>query len=74
VYKVLVGKSEGKRPLGRPTHRWDQWGDGLGVECIHLAQNGGPVAGSCERCDEHSGSSATELLSPLLSWLKTELV
>jgi hypothetical protein len=22
VYKVLVGKSEGKRPLGRPRHRW----------------------------------------------------
>jgi hypothetical protein len=21
VYKVLVGKPEGKRPLGRPTHR-----------------------------------------------------
>jgi hypothetical protein len=23
VYKVLVGKAEGKRPLGRPRHRWD---------------------------------------------------
>jgi hypothetical protein len=23
VYRVLVGKSEGKRPLGRPRHRWD---------------------------------------------------
>jgi hypothetical protein len=23
VYKVLVGKPEGKRPLGRPRHRWD---------------------------------------------------
>ena len=22
VYKVLVGKPEGKRPLGRPKHRW----------------------------------------------------
>ena len=22
VYRVLVGKSEGKRPLGRPTPRW----------------------------------------------------
>ena len=22
VYRVLVGKPEGKRPLGRPTHRW----------------------------------------------------
>jgi hypothetical protein len=23
VYRVLVGKPEGKRPLGRPTHRWE---------------------------------------------------
>jgi hypothetical protein len=22
LYKVLVGKPEGKRPLGRPRHRW----------------------------------------------------
>jgi hypothetical protein len=24
VYTVLVGKSEGKRPLGRPRHRWEK--------------------------------------------------
>jgi hypothetical protein len=23
VYKVLVGKPEKKRPLGRPKHRWE---------------------------------------------------
>jgi hypothetical protein len=23
VYRVLVGKSEGKRPLGRPRNRWE---------------------------------------------------
>jgi len=23
VYRVLVGKYEGKRPLGRPRHRWE---------------------------------------------------
>jgi hypothetical protein len=22
VYKILVGKPDGKRPLGRPMHRW----------------------------------------------------
>jgi hypothetical protein len=22
VYRLLVGKPEGKRPLGRPVHRW----------------------------------------------------
>jgi hypothetical protein len=26
VYKVLAGKPEGKRPLGRPRRRWDQNG------------------------------------------------
>jgi hypothetical protein len=25
VYKVLVGKPEGKRPLGRPRGRWEDW-------------------------------------------------
>jgi hypothetical protein len=23
LYKVLVGKPEGNRPLGRPGHRWE---------------------------------------------------
>jgi hypothetical protein len=46
VYKVLVGKLRGKRPLERPKHRWEDgiimglretgWG---GVEWIHLAQD-----------------------------------
>jgi hypothetical protein len=30
MYRVLVGKPEGKRPLERPRRRWDQngqWGD-----------------------------------------------
>jgi hypothetical protein len=44
VYKVLVGKPEGKRPLGRPRRRWE---DGIrmdhrkiglgGVDLIRLA-------------------------------------
>jgi hypothetical protein len=47
VYRVLVGKTEGKRPLGRPRRRWDNnirmdlqevgCGD---VDWIVLAQNG----------------------------------
>jgi hypothetical protein len=24
VYRVLVGRPEGKRPLGRPRHRWEE--------------------------------------------------
>jgi hypothetical protein len=48
VYGVLVGKPEGKRPLGRPRRRREGeikidlreigWGGG-GVEWIHLAQD-----------------------------------
>jgi hypothetical protein len=46
VYKVLVGKPEGKRPLGRPRRTWE---DGIrmdlreiglgGVDWIRLSQN-----------------------------------
>jgi hypothetical protein len=25
VYRVLVGKPEGRRPLGRPRRRWEYW-------------------------------------------------
>jgi hypothetical protein len=46
VYKVLVGKPEGKRPPGRPRHRWedeirmDLKEIGLGdVDWIRLAQD-----------------------------------
>jgi hypothetical protein len=46
MHKVLVGKPEGKRPLGRPRRRWE---DGIrmdlgkiglgGVDWIRLAQD-----------------------------------
>jgi hypothetical protein len=46
VYKVLVVKPEGKRPLGRPRRRWEDWirmdlrETGLGsVDWIRLAQD-----------------------------------
>jgi hypothetical protein len=46
LYRVLVGKPEGKRPLGRPRRRWedglrmDLTEIGLGcVDCIRLAQD-----------------------------------
>jgi hypothetical protein len=59
VYKVFVGKSEGKRPLGRPRRRWEdnikidlqEVGCG-GMDWIELAE----VEGSCECGNELSGS------------------
>jgi hypothetical protein len=47
-YKVLVGDPEGKRPLGRPRHKWEdgiRMGlrviglEGGGVDWIRLAQD-----------------------------------
>jgi hypothetical protein len=47
TYRVLMGKSEGKRPLGRPRRRWEdnikinfqevRWGGG--IDWIDLAQD-----------------------------------
>jgi hypothetical protein len=44
AYRILVGKPEGKRPLGRPRCRW--------VDNMKT----GPVDGSCEHVNEPSGS------------------
>jgi hypothetical protein len=69
LYKVLVGKPEGKRPLERPRRRWEngirmdlnEIGlEGCGLDSTDSGQ--GPVAGFCECGDEPSGSCATELV------------
>jgi hypothetical protein len=46
MYGVLVGKPEGKRPMGRPRHRWEnniniglQEVGGGGMDWIELAQD-----------------------------------
>ena len=51
AYKVLVGKYEGKRPLGRPRHRWEVsikldlqevvWGAYTGLSCFRRGTGGG---------------------------------
>jgi hypothetical protein len=61
----LVGKPEGKRPLGRPRRRWVDnikmdlreigW-DGVVWTGYELAQDREPVESSCEHGDEPSGS------------------
>jgi hypothetical protein len=33
VYKVLVGKPEGRRPLGRPRRKWE---DGIGMNLRYI--------------------------------------
>jgi len=51
VYRALVGKPEGKRPLGRPRHRWEdnikmdlqevRWGAWTGLMWLRIATGGG---------------------------------
>jgi len=62
VYRVLVGKPEGKRPLGRPRHSWV---DNIRmylqeVECGYMVWIGlaldRQVAEACECGNEPSGS------------------
>jgi hypothetical protein len=74
VYKVLVGKPKGKRPLGRPRHKWEDgirldlreigWGEGCGWL---LTGSGKGLAVSCFECgDEPSVGCTTELVSLVL--------
>jgi len=51
VYRVLVGKPEGKRPLGRPRRRWEDkikmdlqevgWGSWTGLIWVRIGTGGG---------------------------------
>jgi hypothetical protein len=51
VYKVLVGKPEGKRPLGRPRRMWEDGirmdlreislGVWIGFDCLRIGTGGG---------------------------------
>jgi hypothetical protein len=69
VYRVLVGKPEGKRPLERPRSRWEdgikldltETGWGRGVDSSRSGE--GQLMGCCECGDEPSGSGATELVT-----------
>ena len=38
VHRVLVGKPEGKRPLGRPRHRWE---DNINMDLQEVGGGGG---------------------------------
>jgi hypothetical protein len=63
AYRVLVGRPEGRRALGRPRSRWE---DNIKMELqknarerkdwVDLAQDRGQMADSCECGNEASGS------------------
>jgi hypothetical protein len=70
VYRVLVGKPEGKRRLGRPRRRWE---DGIKMDLREIGLGRlwsaftwlriGILAGCCVCGDEPSGSGATQLVN-----------
>jgi hypothetical protein len=50
VYRILVGRPEGRRPLGRPRHRWEDikmdlqkvgWGAWTGLIWLRIETGGG---------------------------------
>jgi hypothetical protein len=72
VYKVLVGKPEGKRPLGRPRHRWEDgfrmdlkeigWGVGWsGFNSLRIWAG----RGCCEYSDKPGSGCEPVQLSPV---------
>jgi hypothetical protein len=59
--RILVGKPEGKRLLGRPRRRW--------VDNTKIDLREGPFEGSCEHGNELSGSIKWwEVLEWLHNW------
>jgi hypothetical protein len=68
VYRILMGKPEGKRPFGRPRRRWEDirmdlreigWGS---VDWTQLAQDRDRWRALVNTVIEPSGSGATELV------------
>ena len=80
VHRVLVGKPEGKRPLGRPRRRWRiilRWifrklEEVVGTGWIWLRI--GTVVGTCGYGEEHSGSinAGNFLTSSKVYWLASQ--
>ena len=72
AFRLLVGKTEGKRSLGKPRQRGENNIDihlqeiGRGVDWNVLTQDGGRV-GFCECGDEASGSMNWSCISHSLS-------
>jgi hypothetical protein len=70
---VLIGKSEGKRQIGRPRRRWNYIRTDVkervweGVDWIKCGSGEGQVEGPCEHGTEASGSIKDERFIDQLS-------
>jgi hypothetical protein len=76
AYRILVGRPEGRRPLGRPRRRWE---DNIKMDLQEVGSEHGldlygsweiQVAGSCECGNEPSGFYKTRGIS----WLADDLL
>jgi hypothetical protein len=73
VYRVMVGKPEGKRPVGRPWRRW-VYNIKMGLQKVGcgggywIEMGKGQVADTCECGNEPSCSMKC---GEFLNWLKT---
>ena len=45
AFKILIGKPTGKRPLGRPRHRWE---DNIRMDLEEIGINAGNWVGSAQ--------------------------
>jgi hypothetical protein len=71
VYRVLLRKPEGKKPLGRPRRRWEDgirmdlrvidWGLWIGFSWLRM----GLIAGCYEYSHEPTSSGATDLVKTI---------
>ena len=48
AFKILTGKSTGKRPLGRPRHKWE---DNIRMDLEEVGINAGNLADSAQDRD-----------------------
>jgi hypothetical protein len=53
AYNILVGRPEGRRPLGRPRRRWE---DNINMDLREIGFGDVDWMGCCEHGNEPSGS------------------
>jgi hypothetical protein len=73
VYRVLVGKHDGKRPLGRPKRRWEDniKADLQEVGCVGVWTGSSWLSIGTGNCEYGNEILASIKCGGFLDWLKT---
>jgi hypothetical protein len=75
VYRVLVRKPEGRRPLGRPTHRWvdnirmDLWGEGVYTVLLEKPKGKRPLGRPRHRWVDNNRMDLQEVGCEYTDWI-----